>query len=253
MRTDFRHFVCLHYIPAFSSCLLESKGLLSSEPRNLVIASKHQDWALIKWSPPNKLSETVDKYNVHIREMDPDIDEGYAIETALRSPYLIDGLKPGVKYEVFLTAINRYGMSRSSSRIIFKTKDTESNEDIELLQSDSTHGYNETACCLRAGIPDICVPLCSYHMKINDGLQLGALCADQRTLRTLVRCMAGGRDHRPCCERRGVDNKCMDVCIGTMNESPFVVGAKCSKYSGRILQCMVEGSDTLPGIQQMFC
>ena len=180
--------------------------------------------------------------------MDPDIDEGYSIETANRSPFLIDGLKPGIKYEVYLTAINKYGISRSSSKIIFKTKEPEPNEDIELEQSDSNAGYNESACCVRAGIPDICIPLCSYNLKINDGLHLGALCADQRTLRTLVRCLTGGRDHRPCCERRGVDSQCLDMCVGTMNESPFVMGAKCSKYSGRMLQCMVEGSDILPGI-----
>ena len=249
-KSDFRHFICLHYISGFSSCLLESKGLLPSEPRSVAIASKHQDWALLKWSAPNKLGETVIKYNIHLREMDPDIDEGYSVEPALRSPFLIDGLKPGLKYEVFLTAVNNFGISRSSSRVIFKSKEPEPIEDIELEQSDSTAGYNETACCVRAGIPDLCTPLCSYHMKITDGLHLGALCADHRTLRTLVRCLAGGRDHRPCCERRGVDARCLDVCIGTMNESPFVIGAKCSKHSGKILQCMVEGSDTLPGIPE---
>ncbi|XP_054159728.1 Ig-like and fibronectin type-III domain-containing protein 2 [Oppia nitens] len=252
VKTDFRHFICLHYIPAFSSCILESKGLLTSEPRNVVIASKHQDWALIKWSPPLKLSETVLKYHVHIRELDPEIDEGYSVEPTLRSPYLIDGLKPGIKYEIYLTAINKFGMSRGSSRIIFKTKEPESNEDIELQQSDSSVGYNETACCQRAVIPDICLPLCSYHLKINDGLQLGALCADHRTIRTMVRCLAGGRDHRPCCERRGVSNECLDVCIGTINQSPLAIGVKCSKYSGRILQCMVEGADSLPGIPENF-
>lgn len=203
-RTDFRHFVCLHYIPIYSSCLLESKGLISSEPRNVVITSRHQDWALLKWSPPLKLSETVTKYNIHIREMDPEIDESYSIETAIRSPFLIDGLKPGTNYEVYLTAINKYGMSRDSSKVIFKAKESEIIDDIELEESDSSAGYNETACCVRAGISDICVPLCSYHMKINDGLHLGALCADQKTLQTLIRCLAGGRDHRTCCEKRNV-------------------------------------------------
>jgi hypothetical protein len=246
-KSDFRHFVCLHHIPAYSSCLLETKGVLPTEPRSVVVTGLHQDWALVKWLPPIKLSETVIKYHVHIRELDVDSDEDYMVDIATRSPFLVDGLKPGNSYEVYVTAINKHGISRGSSRVMFTTKEPESNEEIELEQSDSSTGYNETGCCSRAGIPDICLPLCSYHVKISDGLQLGPLCADQRTIRTMVRCMTGGRDHRPCCERRGVDNECLDICVGAINQSPFVLGAKCSKHSGKILQCMVEGADTLPG------
>ena len=170
------------------------------------------------------------------------------IDITTRSPFLIDNLKPGNSYEVYLTAFNKYGISRGSSRVMFKTKTPEANEEVELQQSDSSAGYNETACCARAGIPDICLPLCSYHMKINDGLHLGPLCADHRTIRTMVRCLAGGGDHRPCCERRGVKNECLHICVGAINQSPFLIGSKCSKISGKILQCMVEGADVLPGI-----
>jgi len=215
------------------------------------VSSIHQDWALVKWSQPTKLSETVTKYHIHIRELDSDNDEGYTIDTATRSPFVIDGLKPANNYEIYLTAVNKYGISRGSSRIIFSTTEPEENEEIELEQSDCGAGYNETACCTRAEIPDVCLPLCSYHFKLTDGLQLGPLCADDRTIRTMVRCMAGGRDHRPCCQRRGVDNECLDICAGAINQSPFIVGAKCSKYGGKILQCMVEGADTLPGMTKL--
>lgn len=120
--------------------------------------------------------------------------------------------------------------------------------DQNLDMPDTSLGYNETMCCEKAGVQPTCLPLCDYHLKMKDLFKLSLFCAEPKTARSILRCLAGGRDHRPCCERRGIDAECFDLCNGMITFTSRDVAAKCSKYDGKIFQCMAEGADTLPGM-----
>lgn len=127
------------------------------------------------------------RYLINFRELDVDSeDDSYAFESTLKSPYLLDNLRPGTEYEVFVIALNKYGRSRGSSRIIFTTNEPERNDEVEMEQEEASY-YNETACCHQAGFPEVCLPLCNYHLKTSDVFHLGPLCIDHRTIRTGVR------------------------------------------------------------------
>ena len=55
----------------------------------------------------------------------------------------------------------------------------------------------------------------------------------------IARCAAGGRDHTPCCNRRGVIPACISLCRGVLPSTP--AGSDCLSYAGNILQCFEEG------------
>lgn len=57
-----------------------------------------------------------------------------------------------------------------------------------------------------------------------------------------MRCAAGGRDHSPCCSRRGVSKKCMPICKGVLSQP-----SECISYAGNIIQCLEEGTGNIPG------
>lgn len=244
-KLDFRHFVCLDQLSSFSSCVLDHHGVLPGQPTNFMVVNVHHDWAIIKWNPPKVLEDTVTKYLIHFREVSSNDPSGrYSVTEGKQSPFLLDRLTPGGRYEVYVKAANAYGTSQGSSRVVFSTPPVYSTEEVELTSTSLS--YNETQCCSRAGMTKDCLPLCSYRVKVSDVLQRSSLCA--QTLPTLVRCGAGGRNHIPCCRRRGVTDGCLNTCAGLVDSSPFVVAARCSDDLAKILQCMEEGSGLLPGM-----
>ena len=153
-----------------------------------MVVNVHHDWAIIKWSPPKKLANTVTQYHVFWREIKSaasreDLSLRYHVKVATRSPYLLDGLKAGGRYEVYVKATNSYGTSQGSSRVVFSTPPVYTNDEVETLEL--AVGYNETQCCARASLSPDCLPLCSYRVKVMDVLHRGASCAP--SLPTLVR------------------------------------------------------------------
>lgn len=244
-RVDFRHFVCLDQLPSFSSCVLDHHQVLPGSPTNFMVVNVHHDWAIIKWNPPKFLGESITKYLIHYREVNSNDPSGrYNVTVGKKSPFLLDRLTPGGRYEVYVKAANEYGTSQGSSRVVFSTPPVFSNQEVELTATSTA--YNETQCCSRAGIVKDCLPLCSYRVKVTDVLTRSSLCA--QNLPTLVRCGAGGRNHIPCCRRRGVSDGCLNICAGLVDSSPYVVAARCSDDLAKILQCMEEGSGLLPGM-----
>jgi hypothetical protein len=241
-KIDFRHFVCLDQISSFSSCVLDHHGVLPGPPTNFMVINVHHDWAIIKWNVPKKLADSVTSYLIHWRDVSR--DSGYNVTTSKNSPFLLDHLSPGGRYEVYVKAANPYGTSEGSSRVVFSTPPVYTSTEVELQQT--TSGYNETQCCMRAGLHKDCLPLCAYRVKVTDMLQRGAQCA--QNLPTLARCAAGGRNHIPCCRRRGVMDGCLNICAGLVESSPYVVAARCADDLGKILQCFEEGASLLPGM-----
>ena len=62
----------------------------------------------------------------------------------------------------------------------------------------------------------------------------------------------GGRDHLPCCARRGVSSDCQMLCQGVQYTADHSIFTKCMSYVGNIMMCLEEGVDQLPGPVQNF-
>lgn len=63
------------------------------------------------------------------------------------------------------------------------------------------------------------------------------------TAGSIAKCASGGRDHIPCCTRRGVINRCLPLCQGKLPQPPV----DCIAYGGNIIQCFEEGTENIPG------
>ena len=57
----------------------------------------------------------------------------------------------------------------------------------------------------------------------------------------ITKCAAAGRDHLPCCLRRGVPVECQALCQGTQTHSENSVFGDCFAYIGNIMTCLEDG------------
>lgn len=238
---DYRHFVCLDHIDIYGNCLLEYYKVLPGAPEQFLVSMVQSNWAVVKWSPPSFLPETVLSYVLYWKEVAMDEIIEYNIVTDVKSPHLIDNLQPKTRYEVYVAARNAFGLSRGSVRAVFTTPPMA--EPI-VKATEKIPAYNETACCVSAGIKKGCLDLCTYNMKMSDLQLLAVACADQ--LEILVRCGAGGRDHAACCQRRGIKWECLPICSAIIEMSAQAIVSTCIGDAGKIIQCMAEGVGIIP-------
>lgn len=242
---DIRHFVCLEHIDVYGNCLLEFYGVLPGPPEGFLVTVVHSHWAVLRWSPPSVLSDSVNGYVLYWKEVVMDEIVEYNVVSNVTSPYLLDNLKPRTRYEVYVAARNELGVSRGSARAVFTTSAAQNASDFqELHKTKPPPVYNETACCVAAGLRKGCLDLCTYNMKMSDLQLLAVPCANQ--LDILVRCGAGGRDHSTCCQRQGVRWECVPVCSAVLDMTPQALVSTCVADAGKILQCMSEGVNILP-------
>ena len=61
----------------------------------------------------------------------------------------------------------------------------------------------------------------------------------------VTKCAAAGRDHLPCCLRRGVPVECQALCQGTQTHSENSVFGDCFAYIGNIMTCLEDGKPLL--------
>lgn len=156
-----------------------------------------------------------------------------------QSPFILEGLESASTYEVFVEAVNEYGIGEPSSRIVFRTA---SRKISDLLEE--AHPYNQTACCLRSGIKPECMPLCTYDASLSQVQSLSSLCANDFS--SLIRCAAGGRDHLPCCQKRGVPAQCQPLCQAVHQSSTGADFLSCLPSIGQVVLCFEEGTAQLP-------
>jgi hypothetical protein len=74
---------------------------------------------------------------------------------------------------------------------------------------------------------------------MSDIRALAFACASE--FHTILRCAAGGRDHRDCCTKRGVTELCIDVCSARVPNSLKSMAENCMPFIGNIIQCFDEG------------
>ncbi|KAJ8714843.1 hypothetical protein PYW08_004824 [Mythimna loreyi] len=231
---DFNHFKCLRYMSSYTNCLLRGYGVLPGAPSRLYLTNIDTDYAVVHWSPPAALADTVQYYNLHYKTLQA--GDEYRVLEKVHSPFILEDLESNMDYEIYLEAVNEHGVGDASPRLIFRTQSQVIEEEEEVANS-----YNVTACCERVQLAGVCMPLCSYDAKMSDLRMLAPLCAQD--FHKLLRCGAGGRNHATCCARRGVPGACRGVCAGAYSGGVN----SCVPYIGNIVQCFEEGTGLLPG------
>ncbi|XP_058985320.1 Ig-like and fibronectin type-III domain-containing protein 2 [Musca domestica] len=242
---DFNLFKCLRFMSEFSSCLFQGYGVLADPPTKLRTVAKKDTFLILDWNKPKRLADTITTFHVKFRRLG--VGDDYSTVVKKNPPLILEGLEPEVYYEFYVVSINAYGKSEPSPRLITRTKPIE-------VDDTEEPNYNMSKCCHGSGLLPQCVPLCSYNIKLSDIEKLGPACRAQMSI--IAKCAAGGRDHTPCCVRRGVPSTCMSLCRGVLpvaHTSSLATGSvnsnattDCLSYAGNILQCQEEGTDNIP-------
>ncbi|KAK4873942.1 hypothetical protein RN001_013302 [Aquatica leii] len=236
---DYSFFKCLRYMGDYTNCLLQGYGVLPSAPLGVHVTNIETEFAILHWSTPKTLADTVMYYNVHYRMLTT-YDNEYKSIAMVHSPYILESLESDTDYEFYVEAVNVHGVGEPSSRITFKTESKIVQEKIE-----EASVYNVTACCVEADLSNVCLPLCSYDASMTDIKLLAGVCGAE--FHKLLKCGAGGRNHGTCCSRRGVPPGCISLCSGVMVDSLMVTATNCIPYIGNIALCFEEGTGLLPG------
>ncbi|XP_037084356.1 Ig-like and fibronectin type-III domain-containing protein 1 [Pollicipes pollicipes] len=230
-KIDFRYFRCLGFMGSYASCLMQGYGVVPSAPREPRVALMDSGFAVVRWNPPEQLADTVQSYTLRVR---PLRGATYITHTDVHAPYLLEDLQPATEYEFFVEAVNPRGPGVQSSRVIFQTL-----AEVEREEEAEQSTYSLSSCCLRAEMSPACMPLCHYDARMSTMRGLAHICAPE--YHKLMRCSAGGRDHTPCCRRRGVPSACLPACRGQSS-----LEADCLPFVGNLWQCFEEGTGLLP-------
>lgn len=111
---------CLQYMSDYSSCLLQSYGVLASAPSRIKAPLISSRFAIVEWNPPKVLAETVISYNLHLRKLNSEDD--YIVLEKDHPPIIVEDLDSATYYEAFVVAVNAHGKSAPSTRLVFQTK-----------------------------------------------------------------------------------------------------------------------------------
>ncbi|XP_065358816.1 Ig-like and fibronectin type-III domain-containing protein 2 isoform X1 [Calliphora vicina] len=242
---DFNLFKCLRFMSEFSSCLFQGYGVLADPPSKLHRVAKTDSFVILDWNKPKRLADTISTFHVKFRRLG--VGDDYLTVEKKNPPLILEGLEPDVYYEFYVVSINAYGKSEPSPRLIIRTQPLE-------LEDVYETKYNMSTCCQASGLLPQCAPLCTYNIRLSDIEKLGPACRAQMSV--IARCAAGGRDHTPCCVRRGVTSACMSLCRGVLpvhHTTSLSTGTTsnsttdCLSYAGNILQCFEEGTGSIPG------
>ncbi|XP_059217362.1 Ig-like and fibronectin type-III domain-containing protein 2 isoform X2 [Stomoxys calcitrans] len=250
---DFNLFKCLRFMSEYSSCLFQGYGVLADPPSKLRTIAKKDTFLILDWNKPKRLADTISTFHVKFRRLG--VGDDYNTVEKKSPPLILEGLEPEVYYEFYVVSVNAYGKSEPSPRLITRTKPIE-------VEDAEESGYDMFTCCQGSGLLPQCVPLCSYNIRLSDIEKLGPACRAQMSI--IAKCAAGGRDHTPCCVRRGVPSTCMSLCRGVLpvaHTSSLATSSSssssgngnsnattdCLSYAGNILQCLEEGTDSIPG------
>ncbi len=74
-----------------------------------------------------------------------------------------------------------------------------------------THDYTE--CCESFNVSSKCLGFCTIH-NILDGTTGIDPEACENEFPSIIKCMADGRNHMPCCEKKKIPDLCQDMCRG---------------------------------------
>ncbi|KAK8735036.1 hypothetical protein OTU49_005792, partial [Cherax quadricarinatus] len=247
-KIDYKYFRCVDYFNDFRSCLLKGYNVLPGPPGHVKVTNTNPTFVLVHWSTPTLLGDSVTAYHAYFRPILPsrecatkwfinNMEVSYHGVYTEKSPYVLENLCPDTEYEVYVQAVNKHGTGDPSERVLFHTPTLQHQR--RLLDSS----YNITNCCVSVSVSPGCMPLCDYDARMSHVRALIVTCTNELT--KLLRCAVGGRNHLPCCQRRGVPAACSSLCSGSFTANK-VTPAVCMPYIGNIMMCLEEGVDLLP-------
>lgn len=107
--------------------------------------------------------------------------------------------------------------------------------------------HNYTECCSSNNVTSACMGFCSLKNILDGttGLDPEQCEAD---FPSIVKCMADGTNHVPCCIEEGVPDICQDICRGeyAIPTDDIRTHVSCSAYTEKTLACIAEGIEILP-------
>lgn len=111
----------------------------------------------------------------------------------------------------------------------------------------NSRNHNYTDCCTAKNVSSQCLGFCNIQSILE-----GSTGQDPENCESdfpsIVKCMADGRNHVPCCIQERVPDICQDVCRGeyTAITDNIKTHFSCSSYTEQTLACIVEGIELLP-------
>ncbi|XP_034111306.1 Ig-like and fibronectin type-III domain-containing protein 2 isoform X1 [Drosophila albomicans] len=116
-------------------------------------------------------------------------------------------------------------------------------------QSPPVFTHDFTECCERANVSTQCMGFCNVH-NILDGTTDVDPEACEKDFPSIVKCMADGRNHVPCCVEKQIPDLCQDMCRGEY--TPFTDRLKtrvsCVHHTLSGLQCILKGVQQIPSM-----
>ncbi|XP_058124562.1 Ig-like and fibronectin type-III domain-containing protein 1 [Anopheles ziemanni] len=112
-----------------------------------------------------------------------------------------------------------------------------------------THDF--TDCCHANNVSAGCMGFCVLH-NILDGSAGVEPEQCERDFPNIVRCMADGRNHVPCCVEKGIPDLCQDMCRGEYTPFTDLLKSRvsCVQHTLPGLQCILDNIQRLPSEPQ---
>ncbi|CAJ0604190.1 unnamed protein product [Cylicocyclus nassatus] len=151
----------------------------------------------------------------------------------------ISDLRSSTRYIVYVTSRNEYGSSVPSVRSIASTN-------IHTVKNNETLP-DVMKCCKENKVSDFCSSkMCVVETSPNAFSTVAIATSCRGEWSKVSPCVADGRNHTECCERKGVQKDCLPICAGS-TESLGVHAVLCLNLDlHAIYQCLREGYETHP-------
>ncbi|XP_052873386.1 Ig-like and fibronectin type-III domain-containing protein 1 [Anopheles cruzii] len=112
-----------------------------------------------------------------------------------------------------------------------------------------THDF--TDCCHANNVSAACIGFCVLHNILDGSAGVEPeLC--EKDFPGIVRCMADGRNHVPCCVEKGIPDLCQDMCRGEYTPFTDLLKSRvsCVQHTLPGLQCILDNVQRLPSEPQ---
>jgi DB module/Fibronectin type III domain/Immunoglobulin domain len=108
-----------------------------------------------------------------------------------------------------------------------------------------THDFVE--CCESFNVSAKCLGFCTIH-NILDGTTGIEPEACENDFPSIIKCMADGRNHMPCCEKKKIPDLCQDMCRGDYTPFTDLLRSRisCAAHTIPGLECILEGIQNIP-------
>ncbi|XP_062560024.1 Ig-like and fibronectin type-III domain-containing protein 1 [Armigeres subalbatus] len=132
-------------------------------------------------------------------------------------------------------------------------EDDDDDEDEEITPNNGvppiTHDF--TGCCQANNVSEACLGFCVLH-NILDGATGVEPEQCEKDFPNIVRCMADGRNHVPCCLEKGIPDLCQDMCRGEYTPFTDLLKSRvsCVQHTLPGLQCILDNIQKLPSEPQ---